>query len=95
MMFSAQIIHKVTGDKPYRAQFCTNNYHLLRAGLFARAAGIKANGLGAKTAFYYLPNATIREYAAILMINKKRHLITVALLCFFPILAIIVGLLTH
>ncbi len=92
MRFSAAIINKVTDGAPYRAQFCTNNYHLFRAGLFARQAGIRANGLGAHTAFYYLPNATIREYAAILVLNKKRHLITLGLLCLLPVITFIVGL---
>lgn len=95
MRFSAAIINDITDGAKYRAQFCTNNYHLFRAGLFAKQAGLTANGLGAHTAFYYLPNATIREYAAIIMMNKKRHLITGALLCFFPIISIVVGLFTH
>lgn len=95
MHFSAQIIRELTGGQKYRAQFCTNNYHLFRAGLFAREAGLNANGLGAKTALYYLPNATIREYVAILMLNKRRHIITLAALCFFPALGIILGLLTR
>ena len=34
----------------------------------------------AKTAFYYLPNAFLREYIAILMMNKKRHMIICGLL---------------
>lgn len=65
---------------PYRAIFSSNNYHIFRAGLYARQAKLKANGIGAKTAFYYLPNAFLREYIAILMMNKKRHMIICGLL---------------
>jgi uncharacterized SAM-binding protein YcdF (DUF218 family) len=95
MRFSAAIINELTGGAKYRAQFCTNNYHLFRAGLFAKQAGLNANGLGARTAFYYLPNATIREFAAIVMMNKRRHTIVVAVLSIIPIISIIIGLITH
>ena len=33
---------------PYRAIFSSNNYHIFRAGLYARQAKLKANGIGAK-----------------------------------------------
>ncbi len=56
---------------PYRAIFTSNNYHIFRAGLYAKQAGLKADGIGAKTAFYYLPNAFLREYIAILVLHKK------------------------
>lgn len=41
--------------------FTTNNYHLFRAGLFARMAGLKADGIGAKP-LLFLPNAFIRVH---------------------------------
>lgn len=89
MLFSAKIINQQTHGTPYRAQFCTNNYHLFRAGLFAKQAGLNANGLGAHTALYFLPNATIREYAAIFLMNKKRHAIVLGL-CMLPSLFILI-----
>lgn len=64
----------------YKSIFVTNNYHLFRAGIYARLAGLKSQGLGAKTALYFLPNAIIREYIAIVVMYKKRHIIMVSLI---------------
>lgn len=47
--------------------FSTNNYHVLRGAVYARKAGLKAEGIGAPTAFYFLPSALIREYIAMLV----------------------------
>jgi len=83
MKFSKQIMDNdaTAGEKPYRCIFCTSNYHLLRTGMYARVAGLKINGIGSKTALYYLPNALIREYIAYVVMHKKRHMMF-ALTCF-------------
>jgi uncharacterized SAM-binding protein YcdF (DUF218 family) len=72
MKFSKEIMD---GLRPqgYKAIFTSNNYHIFRAGMYANQAKVKANGIGSHTAFYYLPNAFLREYIAILFMNKKRH----------------------
>lgn len=93
MQFSSNIIHQQTKGEPYRAQFCTNNYHLFRAGLFAKEANLTANGMGAHTAFYFLPNATIREFAAIFLMNKRRHAITLAILALPALVGLVLGML--
>ena len=83
MQFSKEIMD----DKqpiPYQVIFTSNNYHIFRAGIYAHEAGLKADGLGAKTALYYLPNAFLREYIAIVALHKKRHLIVCGfILAFF------------
>lgn len=89
MRFSKAIMEHHSPEG-YQAIFTSNNYHIFRAGMYARAAGLKADGLGAKTAFYYLPNAFLREYIAILMMHKKRHLIVVTLIMAFSLLAAII-----
>lgn len=71
MLFSKQIMDSLK-DK-YRSIFTTNNFHLFRAGLYARQAGLKSQGIGSKTAFYYWPNAMIREYIAIVVMGRQRH----------------------
>lgn len=43
----------------------------IRANLYAKAAGLDISGLGGKTALYFLPNALIREYIAILATKKE------------------------
>jgi uncharacterized SAM-binding protein YcdF (DUF218 family) len=50
------------------------NFHLFRAGIYARQAGLNSQGIGSKTAFYYWPNAMIREYVAIVVMGRKRHM---------------------
>ncbi|MDR2655361.1 MAG: YdcF family protein [Oscillospiraceae bacterium] len=71
MKFSRAIMERESGGKPYKCIYSTNNYHVLRAGIYARRAGLKINGIGAKTAFYFLPNAILREYAAYLLMHMK------------------------
>ncbi|EMF0048607.1 YdcF family protein [Enterococcus hirae] len=85
MRFSKELMDQQTGG-PYRAIFTSNNYHIFRAGLYAKQAGLKADGIGAKTAFYYLPNAFLREYIAILVLHKKGHLIVGGLIVLFTVL---------
>lgn len=90
MQFSKEII--VKEDTDYRAIFVSNNYHIFRAGMFARQAGLKADGIGAKTAFYYLPNAFLREFIAIVVMHKRRHMIVAGLIAFFSIFLAITSL---
>ncbi|MFV0561384.1 MAG: YdcF family protein [Enterococcus sp.] len=85
MLFSKEIMDQ-RSHSSYRAIFTSNNYHIFRAGMYARQANLKADGIGSKTAFYYLPNAFLREYIAILFLHKKRHLIVVGLLGIFGIM---------
>lgn len=64
----------------YQAVFATSNYHVFRANLYARAAGLNISGLGGKTALYFLPNALIREYIAILAMKKKTYIKRISLI---------------
>ena len=92
MKFSKEIMDK--GQvQPYRAIFTSNNYHIFRAGIYARKANLKADGIGAKTAFYYLPNAFLREFIAIMMMNKKRHLLFASIITAITIFAVAIQLL--
>lgn len=74
MRFSKEIIEQHVGKTTYRALFVTNNFHLFRAGLFAKKVKLSANGIGSKTAFYYLPNAFLREFVGVLFLHKRAHL---------------------
>ncbi len=74
---------EITQGKAYNSIFTTNNFHLFRAGIYARLAGLNSQGIGSKTAFYYWPNAMIREYVAIVVMERKRHMKLIA-----PILGI-------
>lgn len=50
--------------------FSTNNYHVLRASIYARKAKLNAQGVGAPTAHYFLPSALIREFIALIEMHK-------------------------
>ncbi|CAH0417931.1 hypothetical protein WGH24286_00347 [Periweissella ghanensis] len=65
--------------------FVTSDYHVFRAGIFAFDNGLRINGIGAKTRLYFLFNALIREFVAILARHKKVHLIVLGLIITFAL----------
>ena len=80
MLYSKKVAISDWGNSKFKAKFFTNNYHLFRAGLYAKMAHLKANGVGATTRFYFLPNATIREFAGVFIMHKKRHFVIIGLI---------------
>ena len=88
MQYSKIIMDRYSKNKPYNVIYATSGYHLLRAGIYARQAGLKISGIGAKTAFYYVPAALLREYIAYIVLHKKRN-IAFALLGFLFSCAIV------
>ncbi len=80
MQFSKALIQEDYGQENPYIKFFSNNYHIFRAGLYAKAAGLAANGVGAPTKFYFLPNALIREFVAVFLMHKKRHIIVIGLI---------------
>ncbi|WP_177220749.1 YdcF family protein [Enterococcus faecalis] len=92
MRFSKETMIEDFGNANFQAIFTTNNYYLFRAGLFARMAGLKADGIGAKTAFYFLPNAFIREFIAIVVMYKRRHIIVCGLAAIGMVMLFLTGL---
>lgn len=79
MSFSKEIMDVKKKDG-YKSIFTTNNFHLFRASLYAKMAGLNSQGIGSKTAFYYWLNAMIREYIAIVVMQRKRHILIVGLI---------------
>jgi len=71
MIFSKRLMDGHSGGRAYNAVYATSDYHLLRTGIYARRAGMKLGGIGSKTAFYYLPNALLREYIAYIVLHWK------------------------
>jgi len=86
MLFSKQIMDDIKQGEAYNSIFTTNNFHLFRAGIYARLAGLNSQGIGSKTAFYYWPNAMIREYVAIVVLERKRHMKLIAPIIIMTIL---------
>ncbi|MDR0883033.1 MAG: YdcF family protein [Oscillospiraceae bacterium] len=69
MQFSKKLMEATNPD--YTCLVVTSNYHVLRAVILAKKVGLKAQGVGGRTAFYYLPAAFIREYIAIIFDYKS------------------------
>ncbi|WP_046212537.1 YdcF family protein [Paenibacillus wulumuqiensis] len=90
MRLSKQKMDDLMAGKPYSCIFVTNNFHLFRAGIYARKAGIQGDGIGSRTALYYLPNAFIREYIAIIVMHRRIHLRIIAAGLILALMAVLV-----
>ena len=65
MQFSKEIIDgKNPGSSAAKVCYVTTNYHVLRSGILANKVKLSAEGLGAKTKWWFWPNAFVRECAA-------------------------------
>ena len=65
MKFSQELISKEQPNA--KVAFSTTNYHVFRGGMFAREAGMHASGMGAKTKWYFWPNAEVREFVGLIV----------------------------
>ena len=63
LLFSKEIGEQLI-ENP-RFLFVTNDYHVFRTSTYARKLKMKGDGLGCRTAGYYIPSAFIREYVAL------------------------------
>ncbi|KAA9152786.1 YdcF family protein [Amycolatopsis acidicola] len=72
-------------DPAARCVVVTNNFHVFRAALTARRVRLNGQVLGAPTARYYWPSATLREFVAILTAHPLVNLVMCALLVAFGI----------
>lgn len=88
LRFSKKIIEEET-KADYYCNVVTNNYHVLRSVIYARAAGIPCSGYGCKTALYYLPAAALREAIAFIVGYKKLAFAAVGLFFLEAILRVI------
>ncbi len=90
MSFSRKIIEKVRpGGK---TAFATTNYHVFRSGVWARDAGLEAEGIGSKTVWWYWPNAFMRECVGLLQKQWKFEILLLALMiAFFGFLSMVLG----
>lgn len=77
LLFSKQLIEKEAAE-PYDTIVVTNNYHVFRALLWAKIVGLKCEGAGSRTKFYFWLNALIREFIAVVMLHKRFHIIMLA-----------------
>lgn len=71
MKFSREIIQKLGPEG--NVAFSTTNYHVFRSGVFARRVKMRAIGMGAKTKWYFWPNAAVREFIGLLTKHKLKQ----------------------
>ena len=67
-------------NKKAKIAFATTNYHVFRTGVLAAEQGLCFEGMGAKTHIYFWINAFVREFIAEMVLERKRHLLAVAIL---------------
>lgn len=81
-------------DPGAKVAFATTNYHVFRSGLFARSVKMRAVGMGAKTKWYFWPNAAVREFVGLLTEHRgKQALIIGSMIVFYTVLTLIVYML--
>ena len=74
MRFSFALTKK--GEK---CAFATTNYHVFRSGIASnRAEKHKAEGVGAKTKWYFWPNAAVREFAGLVSEHRGKQILIIA-----------------
>ena len=82
MSFSKQVLEGV--DPAGKVAFSTSNYHVFRSGIIARRVKLRAQGVGARTKWYFWPNAAVREFAGIASSHRlKQAMILLGLVLLF------------
>ena len=88
MAFSRRIIDRLNPEG--KTVFATSSYHVFRSGLWARQAGLAAEGIGSRTVWWFWPNAFLRETAGLIQKRWKQELVFLLLLIlFFGILSMV------
>lgn len=88
MQFSKEIIQQI--DSKGNVAFSTTNYHVFRSGIFARRVKMRAVGMGARTKWYFWPNAAVREFAGLLSKHRlKQSLILGTMVAFYVALTVL------
>ena len=79
MKFSKELIDARTENASIA--YSTTNYHVFRSGFLAQEVGVKADGIGARTKWYFWPNAMIREVVGVFARQSKgQWLFTIGLI---------------
>ena len=71
MKFSKEKIWQINPNG--KIAFSTTNYHVFRSGLCARRVKMRALGMGAKTKWYFWPNASVREFVGLLTEHRGKQ----------------------
>ena len=91
MKFSKEKIWAL--DPEAKIAFSTTNFHVFRSGLFARRVKMRAVGMGAKTKWYFWPNAAVREFVGLLTEHRgKQALLLSGIAVVYAVLTVLVYL---
>ena len=71
MMFSKEKIFEI--DPKAKIAFATSNYHVFRSGILSRRAKMRTVGMGARTKWYFWPNAAVREFVGLVASRKGKQ----------------------
>jgi uncharacterized SAM-binding protein YcdF (DUF218 family) len=74
-----------------RCVIVTSNYHVFRAAIIARKAGIRGQVTGSRTAGYYWPSAMLREFAAVFLRYWVANLAICSALALAPVADALAG----
>ena len=88
MCFSRKITDAIRPEG--KVAFATTNYHVFRSGVWAAEAGVKAEGIGSRTKWWFWPNAFMRETIGLLQKRWKTETVMLILLVvFFSLLTMV------
>ena len=79
MVFSKELIDE--RDPDAKTSFVTSSYHVFRSGVMAGHAGLKASGIGARTEWYFWPNAILREFISLLTSHVLKQVLVYLAIC--------------
>ena len=88
MKFSKEKILAVNPEG--KIAFSTTNYHVFRSGVWARRVKMRALGVGAKTKWYFWPNAWVREFIGLMTEHRGKQLLVFGgMLVFYALMTIL------
>ena len=88
MRFSKEKIRAINPEG--KVAFSTTNYHVFRSGLYARRAKMRAAGMGARTKWYFWPNAAVREFVGLVTEHRvKQTVIIGSMIAFYLVLTLL------
>ncbi len=88
MAYAAEIIRSIKPEG--KTVFATSDYHVFRSGVWAMNAGLRAEGIGGRTVWWFWPNAFMRECLGLLQLRWKQEAAgLLILMVFFALLSMI------
>lgn len=70
-----------------KVAFSTTNYHVFRSGLYARRVKMRAAGMGARTKWYFWPNAAVREFVGLVTEHRVKQAVIIGSMIAFYLIA--------